>query len=335
VESDFQNLIAELSDVTNDCVSLIGKEQITEIEALRTQIESLQRQLREQDDHIGLLEQSQTQMTISIQRAQQMIQSIMTQVNPSAPPIPESNLSLKIESLSNLIKSRERSSTKRLVRMVYGHVDFLTRLSGSRDLQSLFLGSSAIGTTLLSESTKELLLEQAAQTADFGTRDDQDLPSFADVLDLRVDADRRIEVISSLTERSDLGQHELSCVLLQEIVLTNTLRRYAQQMQEDLRESREAFRAVAKLLGYQEGDVSPAMVAKRLSLKLVQAKQTQCGSDWTEWGQNFYEALTGIDPGRVPLADIQIAIEESALTSVGNPPAQTLVHRSQRRTRRL
>jgi vancomycin resistance protein YoaR len=182
-------------------------------------------------------------------------------------------------------------------------------------------------------------LEQAARTskfvADFGTRGGQPSPSFADVLDLSVDADHRIEAISCLTEGSGLTPGELNCLLLQEVALTNALRRYSQRVQEDLRESREALRAIAKTLRCQESDLSPATVAKRLSLKLVQAKQAGGRTDWTEWGQNLYEALTGIDPGRVPPSDIQIAIEESALTSVGNPRVQTLVHRSQRRTRRV
>jgi hypothetical protein len=111
-------------------------------------------------------------------------------------------------------------------------------------------------------------------------------------------------------------------MLMQEVAVTGALRRYAEQLREDARggaEARQAFRIVAKAVGREECEFTPALFpafAQKLAMRIETAKRTRPGGDWEDWGRNLYYAVTGIEAD-VAVADVRIGIEEAALSAVG------------------
>jgi hypothetical protein len=105
------------------------------------------------------------------------------------------------------------------------------RLAATPELQSLFLISERDGSTFLSETAKHLVLEQAARTTQFLADLPEPalgdvLPSIEQQLGLVVNPDLRLDKIRALIREEITDPRELTDMLWQEVVISDTLRRF-------------------------------------------------------------------------------------------------------------
>jgi hypothetical protein len=332
---EFDDVIADLGDVSEQCASLIGKQHADQVDALTARIASLERELRERDDHIAILEDGRSQLASQLQNAESALEGIISRVRPRsashasrlASLSERIDLSTKIQTVFTIIQKEHRTSKRLLASMLHGHVEFLTRLATTPELLSQFCVSSTSGKTFLPTETARLLLEQARRTSLFlGSSADNSRPGIgtvADALDLRIDLTNRFETVKNFLNTGELSALEINVLLLQELSITAALRRYAEQLREEVKvseESRQAFRVVAKAIGREDSEFTPGLFvrfAKKLAGTVAQAQRARLSHDWEEWGRELYYAITGIEAGDVESADVQIAIEEGALTAVG------------------
>ena len=188
------------------------------------------------------------------------------------------------------VQSKARASVQRVAAQLRGHVNFLTRLAESPELQSLFLVSEYSGETFLSETTKRLMEEQAAKTSAFlaglgnGTKATRGFSDISCVLDPSIDYNRREREISNFVDGGEATQDELGAMLLQEVLITSVLRRYI-----------------------QKGGCS---TNSRL-------QTTDDDGSWTAWARKLYYGLTRTNPQSVPATGLRMTIEEAALTTIG------------------
>jgi hypothetical protein len=332
---DFDDVIAELGNVSQQCVSLIGSEHTDQLNALTSRIASLEQELHERDSYITILENSRAHLASQLQTAESSLDDIIARFHPRnvnhssqlATVSEITDLSIKIQRVFTIIQKDHRSSKRLLASMLQGHVEFLTRLANTPELLSQFCVSSTTGKTLLPTETARLLLEQARQTSLFlggpKHKSRPEIGSVAEALDLRIDLANRVEAIKSLLNRNELTALEVNVLLLQEVSITAALRRRAEQLQEEVRmneESRRAFRIVAKAIGQNDSEFTPGLFiryAKKLAGNVTQPQQTRVSHEWEDWGHELYYAITGIDGNEISSADVQIGIEEAALTAVG------------------
>jgi hypothetical protein len=333
---DFADVLADIGSNSDQCVSLIGKEQLSEIAALRSQIDTLQRRLAEREEKVALLERSKARLTKCLDQVGEVLNGIITGILRSLPKghspawdalrriNADSNLPTKVQSLFEFSQaSTGETNTSRLLRAsLRGHVEFLTRLATTPELQTLFLVSPTSGGTLLPETTRELLLEQAARTSQLlenaNSADIDAFGSIREVLDLDIDPNRRIDGIRDLIHGNEVKSEDLEVLLLQEVMLTSTLRRYAKSLRTSVRDSA----AIAgKALGESPTRVRPELLdtlIKKLVLQNVQLRtDNSLDTAWERWGADLYFAVTGIRNRTVELENVRAAIEEAALTGAG------------------
>lgn len=268
----FGELINEIGSVTDECAGLIGQEQLAQIKALEVEVESLKNQLREKDEHLSFLAKSQKNRHL-IKDMESTINSIIQQKLQELEQNPNSNGQTnlqkirrlhEIESLSDIrqklkkiidlfseedkqdsfnIETEIESVRGRLLSALQGHVEFLTRLAESPELQSLFLISTSSGQTFLSETTRQLLSEQAARTSEFiykemkkGQNHNQyfsDCFNVSNILDLEKQVDirpeERLEMIKKLLSSDhNWNADELKQLLIQEVLISSVLRNYCE-----------------------------------------------------------------------------------------------------------
>jgi hypothetical protein len=328
-------------------------------------VATLQRRLAEREEKITILERAQSRASKTIDQVQNSVAGIINQLSREVSNgdaqqrkllrsvQSESDLPSKIRLLFDFSQSCNKNAiSSRLFRAsLQGHVDFLTRLASTPELQTLFLVSSTTGNTFLSETTRQLLLEQAARTSELlegvenGNSEFAAFGSVGEILDLRIDPHRRINLIRDVIRGSELAPEDLQTLLLQEVMLTNALRGYVKSFQAnygalDRKTSEryaEAFDILSKVLHEEETECSPELctkLVKKLVLRNSQLKQVNANGDdpnWGKWGRKLYFALTGSDAKNADLQDIRAAIEEAAITAVGCRRDHVVHHRNGRR----
>lgn len=275
------DLMNEIGEVTENCNSVIGQEQLAQIKSLKVEVESLKNQLREKEEHISLLERSHINRNQADEVEEAINSIIKEQISRfeskkgfSSDKNQEilrklheiahiSDIREKVIALFNFIscisksdlKSQKKSENElflmrnRLLSCLQGHVEFLTRLSESPELVSLFLVSSHSGQTFLSDTTKRLLSEQAARTSEFiyserkrnknKTSQNEESPfRINQMLDLEqfpnFDAQNRTNKIASLlsNQSAEIKEDELKELLIQEVSISSTLRRYCESLNQ-------------------------------------------------------------------------------------------------------
>lgn len=228
------------------------------------EIDSLRAQLEEKDRIISELKsglnQSKSSNSDSYSRAQAAFRSAVEslQENMSSTDITgmsqlssifnDPNLETQITSLVSFLKGR-LNVIPRLCAQLRGHVDFLTRLSESPKLQSLFLISDHTGSVFLEETARNLLLEQASRTKRLIAEYPQILSdsSFEHVSTIntalslgsqsrKFDMNDRLQNIKKFLSEGVHDPNELSSLLLQEIVISSSLQRFASDTNDKLKQ---------------------------------------------------------------------------------------------------
>ena len=321
----FSEVIKELGDVDHECVSWIGQEQRCTIESMKVEIESLRSQLKERDDYIAVLEQSHAKL----RQVENTVGNAIARLSERnrgdrrLQGIEKRDLNSQIATLVNFTQSggvADDKESKILASMLRGHVEFLTRLAATPDLQSLFLVSQNTGRTFMSEATKDLVLEQATRTSKFleelgkGDRSASPFGSVGEILDLGVDSKRRIDDITKVVEGRDIGADALKSVLLNEVTLTSALRRYATALLKRREKEPDSFSSASRISNRR----SPYIATnKEIERRTPSRVKQQDMNQWVTWAKKLYRALTGLPPD-FEAAALQMAIEEAALTSVGS-----------------
>lgn len=309
------DLMNEIGEVTDKCNSVIGQEQLAQIHSLKVEVESLKNQLKEKEEHISLLERShinhnlvgEVEKTIN-SIIQEQITKLESQKNSNGSKS-SSNSDIKQEYLKRLrdisnmsdirdkiislfefvsdlnkcdLKNQKISENKlssmrnRILACLQGHVEFLTRLAESPELQSLFLVSSHSGQTFLSETTCRLLSEQAARTSDFiyserkrnknrNSQDDEigSLFSVNQILDLEkipnFDAQNRTNKITSLLSKqaTEIKADELKELLIQEVSISSILRRYCESLNKMNAEYQSGFDNILQIFNKKRNPATP------------------------------------------------------------------------------
>ena len=323
----FSEVIKELGDVDHQCVSWIGQEQRCTIESMKVEIESLRSQLKERDDYIAVLEQSQAKLR-QVENTVGNAIARLTEKNKGdrrLQGLAKRDLNSQIATLLNFTQGGtviDDKDSKILASMLRGHVEFLTRLAATPDLQSLFLVSQNTGRTFLSEATKDLVLEQATRTSKFleeigkGDRSASPFGSVREILDLGVDSKRRIDDITKVVEGSDISTDALKSVLLNEVTLTSALRRYATALLKKRDSSTKEPDLLSNTLKSNRRSQCNTELEDFRRRTPGRAKP-QDTNQWVTWAKKLYRALTGLPPD-FEAAALQMAIEEAALTSVGS-----------------
>ena len=122
---------------------------------------------------------------------------------------------------------------ERVLKQLHGHVEFLARLAETPELQSLFLISERDGSTYLPETTKHLILEQAARTSKFLSELGEGSSVIGDIeeqLGLKFNATHRLSDLRRFIQGQVADQRELAEMLWQEIVICEVLRRFVQNL---------------------------------------------------------------------------------------------------------
>lgn len=281
------DLMNEIGEVTENCNSVIGQEQLAQIHSLKVEVESLKNQLKEKEEHISLLERSHINRNLAdeVEEAinsiiQEQIARLESQSNSKKSSSSDKSLEYlkrlreignmsdireKVINLFDFISSLSKSDGKnqkrlenelfsmrnRLLPCLQGHVEFLTRLAESPELQSLFLVSSHSGQTFLPDTTKRLISEQAARTSDlifserkknknrtsqngesnspFGVNQILDIEQFP-----KFDVQNRTNKIKSLLcdQSAEIKEDELKELLIQEVSISSILRRYCESLNQ-------------------------------------------------------------------------------------------------------
>lgn len=149
----------------------------------------------------------------------------------------EPNLDTQITSLFSLIKSR-LNSIPRLCAQLRGHVDFLSRLASTPELQTLFLISDHNGQIFLPETARQLLLEQAARTSQLISEYPEFMKTQSEYEQLTINdafqfnssmfnANKRISSIHKLLQDVFHDPNELSSLLIQEVLISSSFQRVA------------------------------------------------------------------------------------------------------------
>lgn len=131
----------------------------------------------------------------------------------------------------------ERYSVQnRLCNQIYGHVEFLQRLSSDNNLQSLFLISQSSGKTFLGRSTRNFMIEQAARSSELISAliTDPESPfySFQKTFSTNFDENKRYSLLKNVLSEEKLDIEELKAMLLQESFLTEILLRHYQNTKD-------------------------------------------------------------------------------------------------------
>jgi hypothetical protein len=331
------------------------------MDAAEQEITELRRQLEEKDLRIKALESKLSDIPVDVYeeentRAEEAIRSIIQKLLDEVPlgnnrRLDELNvinqttdLAENIFAIVDYIRASNAEIVNRLVNQLKGHVDFLTRLSETPSLQSLFLISERTGEVLLPETARNLLLEQAARTsafiADF-PKSTSTLGNVDTVLGLNVDCDRRSELIAQFLETDEISDDELRPLFLQEVMITSALRRYidchdiSPHTSKSLKKLfHELFEVLKIALGKPDIQFSKRRVlklAKTVVQDIAEAKApipvatkepfrtvSKPGStDWENWAQRLYTGLTQLSAENVSDSGLKLVIEEAALTSIG------------------
>jgi hypothetical protein len=329
--------------------------------AHQQQIRELQRQLEEKDQRIQVLESKLSDIPVDVYedentRAEEAIKSIIQKLLDEVPVgnigrLDELNainettdLTENIFGLVDYILKYRAETINRLVNQLKGHVDFLTRLSETPGLQSLFLISERTGEVLLPETARQLLLEQAARTSAFiaGFPESTDTLGNVDtVLGLNSDCDRRSELIAHFLETDEISADELRPLFLQEVMITSTLRRYidhhsashhtSPSLERSFHELFELLknvlddpdiqfskRRVLKLAKTLVQDVANAKASAHMTVNELFRTFSKPGStDWENWARRLYTGLTKLNAESISNSGLQLVIQEAALTSIG------------------
>ena len=283
----FGDIIHEIGNVTDDCAELIGQEQISQIRALKVENESLKSQLREKAEYVALLEKNpfNARKKSAIESNNQFGEVISDIIEKLIASIPSEKSGLidrlheigsikddkqkireLVEFASKLNDYKSKFSIPRLCSVIQGHVEFLTRLAESPELQSLFLVSSNSGETFLPETTRNLILEQAARTSRFLEKPPTMKSEFGDiskVLDLNVDCSKRLQQFTNFLQSDNVSNDEVRVLLLQEFAISNALRHYSETLKQSCEqinsqnlEYKKAFKSLAEVLNNNDGNVS-------------------------------------------------------------------------------
>ena len=232
------------------------------------------------------------------------------------------NIESQVDSLVSFIEEREKI-IQRLCSQLRGHADFLTRLASSPNLQSLFLISDNSGTTFLEETTRSLLLEQAARTSKLIAEHPNLNTAYGNVntrVSLDVEPESRIEEIKKLVSNEINDPDELKSLLLQEIMISSSLQNIAANENRQLKQVYNCFKK-----GNGEFDLNKALeYAKKASEKCKSNADKSCSSDseWRRWAKNLYYGLTQINAESQSDLGLRIAIEEASLTTIGTQVLQ-------------
>ena len=126
-------------------------------------------------------------------------------------------------------------------------ISFLTELISSPNCQSVFFANPKPTDEDLKsdvyefqETTKQHIAEQAARTSQFlkeVSKEDPNSSPFGEIkeiFNLHIDPHRRIEDIITIIEGEHLNQEELQSLIIQEVFLTSTLRKYAKSLMSKL-----------------------------------------------------------------------------------------------------
>jgi hypothetical protein len=331
------------------------------MDASEQQIRDLQRQLEEKDQRIKVLESKISDIPVDVyedenSRAEQAIRSVIQKLLDE---VPKSNarrleelkvingttdLAEGILAIVDYIQVHNAETVNRLVNQLKGHVDFLTRLSETPGLQSLFLISERTGEVLLPETARNLLIEQAARTSAFiaGFPESTETMGNVDtVLGLNVDADQRSELIAQFLATDEISADELRPLFLQEVMITSTLQRYIDRHRVTRNTSHRidrAFHELFEVLRTVLGDPG-IQFSKRLVLKLARTlardvarakastgltvdelfrSVSEAGAtDWESWARRLYTGLTRLSTEATGNSALRLVIEEAALTSIG------------------
>jgi hypothetical protein len=331
------------------------------MDAHQQQIRELQRQLEEKDQRIQVLESKLSDIPVDVYedentRAEEAIKSIIQKLLDEVPVgnirrLDELNainettdLAENIVGIVDYILKYNAETINRLVNQLKGHVDFLTRLSETPGLQSLFLISERTGEVLLPETARQLLLEQAARTSAFiaGFPESTDALGNVDaVLGLNIDCDRRSELIAQFLETDEISADELRPLFLQEVMITSTLRRYIDRHRVSRHTSpslersfhelfellktvledpdiRFSKRRVLKLAKTLVQDVANAKASAHMTVDDLFRTVSKPGStDWENWARRLYTGLTRLNAETISNSGLKLVIEEAALTSIG------------------
>lgn len=224
-----------------------------------SEIESLKAQLAEKDREIYELKSrlnqnnsrsnsnAQDVFNSAVESLQENIASTdITGMNQLSAILNDQNLETQITSLVSFIKTR-LNAIPRLCAQLRGHVDFLTRLAASPKLQSLFLISDQTGSIFLPETARQLLLEQAARTSQliseypqvFNDQYYQRTSTINTSLSIEsqsqnVDPKDRLQSIKKLLSEDIQDPTELSSLLLQEVLISSSLQRFATDVNDKL-----------------------------------------------------------------------------------------------------
>lgn len=265
---------------------------------MEEEIRELRRQLAAKEQYIAQLENERARIENAFRVvARDLINELPEDADSQIAEIErvtrEPDIATRVLDVVDYLQSNARSAVARVAAQLKGHVNFLTRLAESPDLQSLFLISEYSGETFLSETTKRLISEQAAKTSSFLAnlgqpgKSTRGFSEISCILDPTIDYNRREKDISAFLNSGEASQEELSAMLLQEVLITSVLRRYIQN----------------------------GGCAETTRIRCNPAN----GADdsWTSWARKLYYGLTRNDPKPVSESGLRLTIEEAALTTLG------------------
>lgn len=275
--SEFDDIIGEIGNVTSLCSSLIGEEQLSQIEALKAEVESLKSQLLDKDNEIQALKKGQSKKMVVIQRevehVDKTIQEIIQELTNDLP----DNSTEQLKLLKQLSKEKNRSNKMSgivdymkqfysiqqdteninlLSSMLKDNLNFLNCLASNKELQSLFLYKNETSETLPEEFLSNML-EQAQKTQNFleqiGTEElKTPLGSISDQLDVfHGNNSRRMEKISAFINEEDISYHDLQDLLYQEITITGSLRQFCETLKGKLVNEKQKSNQMSKLINSQ------------------------------------------------------------------------------------
>jgi hypothetical protein len=323
---------------------------------LQDEIADLRRQLAEKDRRIEDLKSQITTLQADLTiyqsenaRVDETLKAILQQLLDETPRqniqylgeleriVRSPELPSQIQGIYDYVRNQASSIIHKLSSQLKGHVDFLTRLASSPELQSLFLVSDRSGQIFLPETARSLLLEQAARTSEWlgqigenGIR--TSIGDLASVLDPNFEFSDRFTQISHFIEQEPVEKAELASLFLQEVLITSILRRFLQKSTPaKTSDVQPLLDLLAQALDYDVNTLSSndlEHLVRKLAKQVIHAKcnwkvekQAAPCEDWVQWARRLYAGLTGLD-ANVNDSSLRILIEEAALTTLGTQVLQ-------------
>ena len=230
---DTIDIISLISDVDSASIELIGQQQHAQIDSLKAQVQSLENQLANRNEESLFVKKKISQISIAINQIVQLLLNSIDKEEQEKISIlkkikNEKNPYNKIDQYISFMKIYTQSnleSFNRICDQLRNHVELIELLNNGADFP-LPISSQP--------DYRQILLDEARKTNEFiknslnsSSPQNSIIPPISEILNLNnFSSETRYDKVQTLIYDYDIPINELKALLLQEIAITDVLRKY-------------------------------------------------------------------------------------------------------------